>query len=135
VKLSVANITATPLGFSKNLFPTWNNSGDGGSNITYNDVWYDASFSKFPARTTESGFDVTIPDALAQAAVNWFAFTGGADAYTGGGNFYIAPNPNTTGFEGLATPAASATPESGFYGILTSGLTGLLFVARRRLPA
>jgi hypothetical protein len=130
-QLSINNITGSPLGFVPNYQPTWNNSGFGGSNITYNNNWLDPTFTSDPPGVSISGFDVTITDAVAPTSVNWFAYTfdnfGVYPPYTGGGNFYNTTSP---GFEGVAT--ISATPEPAFYGLLALGLGGLATIVSRR---
>jgi hypothetical protein len=115
-------------------YPSWNNSSYGGSNINYNDVWYDPSVTLFPAGTSLSGFDVTISDAVAPTSVNWFAYTnaGGGAAYSGGGNFYGGSGGGvSTGFEGVAG-TGSATPEPSYL-IVAAGIVGLIGFRKLRM--
>src|SRR5271154_4521613 len=56
VALSGRNIAGSPAGFDPNEWTTWNNSGFGGSNITYNNNWIDPTFTAGPAGTAISGF-------------------------------------------------------------------------------
>jgi hypothetical protein len=136
VLLSSPAISGSPAGFGPDLlFPTQNNSGIGGSNITYNNTWVDATFSNGPPGSTVTGFLATITDASAPTSVNWFAFTDdtGGGAYTSGGNFNGAENP---GFEGIAagTPGnfPLPTPEPSYYLVLGAGALGLLAFRRMK---
>ena len=90
----------------------WNNSGDGGSSISYNNVWL-SEFGTIPPGTSLGGFTaLDLTDAVAPSSVDWFAYTDafytiGTPPYTGGGNFGGEYNP---GFEGIASET-SAVPE------------------------
>lgn len=132
VALSSTNITGSPAGIG--TYPSWNNSdeGYGGSNITYNNVWYDPSYSLFPAGTSLSGFDVTISDAVAPTSVNWFAYTYGSNAYSGGGNFYGGSAGIAAGFEGVAGSGGNATPEPSYL-VVAAGIIGLIGFRKLRM--
>lgn len=118
--LSAPDVVGSPT-----AIPTWDNSGLGGSNTLYNNVWLDASASQLLPGAMLSGFEVHESDLTLPQTVQWFAFTSGSTAYPGGGNFGDPFNP---GSEGLATNLPE--PNSGM--MLAGVLAGFLLLRRRR---
>jgi hypothetical protein len=117
VSLSANNVVGSPAGYDPTVFQTWTNSGLGGSNTLYNNIWLDASASNLLPGSSLSGFDVRVSDAVAPQSVKWFAFTIGNVPYTGTGSFGDPSNP---GFEGVASPEPST------YVLLIAGFGGWL---------
>ena len=101
VLLSGPGVTGSPSPYHATTFPTWTNSGLGGSNLVYNNVWEDASAANLLPGETLSGFDVHVSDAKLPGAVPWFTLSTGTIPYTGAGSFGDSYNP---GFEGMITP-------------------------------
>ena len=123
VLLSRNNVVASPAGYDPTVFDTWTNSGLGGSDTLYNNVWLDASTSHLLPGTSLSGFDVKVSDAIAPSSVEWFALSIGNVAYMGSGSFGDPTNP---GFEGVASP------EAGAWVLCAVGVAGLAVMRRRR---
>ncbi|MCW3052609.1 MAG: hypothetical protein JWN14_1779, partial [Chthonomonadales bacterium] len=74
-------------------------------------------------------FKVHDTDLLAPTAIPYFTY-GAAGTYNGNGFFNSRGNP---GFEGIAGPSATATPEPGSVALLLTGATTTsLLVLRRR---
>lgn len=125
VALSASDVVGSPAGYDPTAISTWDNSGLGGSNTLYNNVWLDGSASQLLPGAMLSGFEVHVSDLTLPQTVQWFAFTSGSSAYTGGGNFGDPFNP---GFEGLATNL----PEANAGMMLAGVLAGFLLLRRRR---
>ncbi|MBV9156235.1 MAG: hypothetical protein JO097_08220 [Acidobacteriaceae bacterium] len=101
VLLDGPGVIGSPAAYDPTVFPTWTNSGLGGSSLVYNNVWLDPSASNLLPGQMLSGFDVLVTSATAPQAVPWFAISTGAIPYTAGGNLGDPYNP---GFEGVASP-------------------------------
>jgi hypothetical protein len=123
VLLSANNVLGSPAGYDSTVFQTWTNSGLGGSDTLYNNVWLDASTSNLLPGSSLSGFDVRVSDAIAPGSVKWFALSIGNVPYMGSGSFGDPTNP---GFEGVASP------EPGTYVLLVVGMAGLALRERNR---
>ena len=125
VALSAPDLVGSPAGYDPTAISTWDNSGLGGSNTLYNNVWLDASASQLLPGSMLSGFEVHVSDLTLPQTVQWFAFTVGSIPYMGGGNFGDPFNP---GFEGSATNL----PEANSGVLLTGVLTAFLLLRRPR---
>ena len=113
------DITGSPPGFDPNVWSSWNNSGYGGDNTTYNNVWISGQIE--PGQTV-SGFDVLSTAATVPTSVDWFAYAYGG-VYTGGDNFWVPTNPGFQGVAGTPSPAAVIP--------MLGGLVGLAFRRRK----
>src|SRR5579883_1210275 len=82
VLLSAPGITGSPAAFDPAVYPTWTNSGLGGSSLVYNNVWLDASASNLLPGRTLAGFNVLDTDVSAPQTVPWFAISSGGIPYT-----------------------------------------------------
>ena len=122
VNLSTPNVVGSPASYDPTIFQTWTNSGAGGSNVLYNNVWLDGSASNDLPGSSLSGFMVLDTDQNAPQSVQWFAYTLGSTNYTGGGSFGDPSNP---GFEGVATPE----PESLLLGFFVLGAIVVRYVS------
>lgn len=120
------NIAGSPTGWDPNTWPSWNNSGFGGSNTNYNNNWIDLNFGgtsdSIQPGETQAGFQAISTDAVAPTSVRWYAF-GNLGTYQGNDNFNSPTNP---GFEGTANPV----PEPATLAVLGLGLAA--FAKRRR---
>jgi len=104
--LGLSSVTGSPSPYDPTVFSTWTNAGNGsGSNINYDDVWFDGSASNLTPGETLSGFDVRVDSVAPPSAVPWFALSTGNLPYTGTGSF--TNDPYNPGFEGVATPEPS----------------------------
>lgn len=126
VQLPARNITASPTGWNPDIWPSWDNTGYGGSSIVYNNVWI-RSGSQYAILNgqTLSGFEVLVASTAAPTSVPWFAYSTGD--YTGNDYFHSRGNP---GFEGTAG-AGNAVPLPGALLLLGPGLVGLVGIKRR----
>ena len=117
------NIAGSPSTWDPNTWTSWNNSGYGGSNNNYNNVWIDLTFTNLILDgMTTSGFQANYTGASAPTSVDWFAFGTGGD-YNGQDPFFNSSgNP---GFEGTAF-----IPAPGALALL--GLGGVASIRRRR---
>lgn len=117
------NIAGSPAGYDPNVWPSWDNSGFGGSNEIYNNNWIEFSYSLLLPGQTLSGFQALYTGAVAPTEVDYFCYgnspSGGE--YNGNDYFNWAGNP---GFEGTAYVPAPAS-----LGVM--GLAGV-FASRRR---
>lgn len=122
VLLGAGNIQSSPSSWDPNTWPTWSNSGFGGSSTVYDNNWIDLSFSNNIAEGTGmSGFVARSGDVNMPTTVQYFcyAFNG---TYGGSDFFNSATNP---GFEGRAT----VVPEPATLSVLALGVAAL---ARKR---
>jgi hypothetical protein len=125
VLLSGPGVTGSPSAFDPMVYPTWTNSGLGGSDLLYNNVWLDSSASSLTPGQTLSGFDVLVTDSTTPQSVPWFAISTGDIPYAGGENFGDPYNP---GFEGTTTPEPATVWMLG----TALGLLGLKGIGRNR---
>ena len=125
VMLNARDVVGSPIPYDPTVYPTWTNSGLGGSNTLYNNVWLDSSESNLLPGQTLSGFDVHVADLMAPQAVPWFAFSIGNIPYAG--NDYFGGDPTNPGFEGVATP------EPGTWIMFFAALSSLLVLRRGRV--
>lgn len=118
------NIAGSPANWDPNIWTSWNNSGYGGSNNNYNNVWINLDFngSDIGDGESQSGFQVNYTGATAPTSVDWFAFGFGGDYGGSDPFFFTSGNP---GFEGTAN-----IPAPGALAVL--GLGGLVATRRRR---
>lgn len=124
VRLSAHDITGSPSGwFDNNADANWFNYG--GSTTEYNNTWITGGDGVTPGNTL-SGFIVHDTDLIAPTSVSWSAvsYSNSQEHFTGGGNFITEVNP---GFEGLATPSASAVPVPSTL-VMSSILFGMIAV-------
>jgi hypothetical protein len=129
VALPATDIVGSPARWSyASVDNPWTNAPYGGSSTVYDNPWCCTKEGIAPGNTL-SGFEVLdTADAVAPAAVDWFAYAFGG-VYTGGGNFNTDDSP---GFEGVSR-GASVTPEPGSLLLLGTGLVGLAGALRTRL--
>jgi hypothetical protein len=130
VELPVYDITGSAVGWAPANNP-WNNSGYGGSNISYNNVWCDSGCAgigpfSIASGNTLSGFLALDISPTPQSGIHWFAYAFNG-VYDGGGNFSSNNNP---GFEGVA--GVSAVPEPSTWAMMILGFAGVGFMAYRR---
>ena len=119
------NIVGSPSGYDPNMWPSWDNTGYGGSATIYNNNWIDLSFANLFPGNTLSGFQALYTGADAPTSVKYFCF--GNDPVNGGlydGDDYFNSSWNP-GFEGIARVPAPAS-----LGLL--GLAGIAAARRRR---
>jgi len=132
VELPARDITGTPTSWNSNGYESWNTSVDGGSKITYNNVWINGdSFqvNDIFADQTLSGFSVLdTADVVAPTSVNWFAYAH-LGTYDGVDYFHNSFNP---GFEGIASDPSTAVPEPSTFLLITAGLAGIGFLRRKK---
>jgi hypothetical protein len=143
VSLSGFDVASSPPPFFSLGATTLNFAFYGGSNTQYNTNWQanPTQMDLFPGNTL-SGFIAHDTDLVAPTAVSWFAFSQDEvgfdnEPYTGGGSFNSAFSSSNPGFEGLATPLASAVPEPSSFvmtSILICSLLGISRVCRRGRP-
>ncbi|MCC7435808.1 MAG: PEP-CTERM sorting domain-containing protein [Methanoregulaceae archaeon] len=112
------DISSSPVGWDPNAVVSWNNSGFGGSNLTYNNIWLNTG-DPYNVLTgqTQSGFRARSTLVDAPTMVPWFAFASDG-AYYGNDYFYSSLNP---GFEGMA----SLVPEPAALIVFAVGLAAL----------
>jgi|ERR1039457_384453 hypothetical protein len=129
VNLPSSGISASPNGWDPNTWSTWNNSSNGGSNITYNNNWINF-YSNIANGITMNGFDVHVTTSLAPTSVQWFTYAYHG-VYSGSDTFSNTFNP---GFEGIATnnSALVPTPIPAAAWLMGSGLVGLVGLWRKR---
>ncbi len=118
------NIAGSPAGYDPDVWPTWDNTGYGGSATIYNNNWIDFSISNLLPGNTLSGFQALYTGASAPTSVKFFCFGVGMNGGQYSGNDYIN-HPGNPGFEGIATVPAPAS-----LGLM--GLAGLAAARRRR---
>jgi PEP-CTERM motif len=140
VQLSVPGIIGSPTGYDPNATTLpWTNFFNGGSQISYNNVWVDfADVNHLLSGTSLSGFIVEVPDAVAPTEVPWFAYAypssfDPADLYAGSGAFAVS-EVFGAGFEGVASPDI-ASPEPSTLGLLVIGLGIGVFLRRNVVRA
>ena len=131
VRLSATNFTGSPGNFAP-YSAFWTNLFSGGSSLIYNNTWQDPTFADFTPGKGLSGFIVEIPDITPPAQVEWFAYSATttsdpADGYTG--NEAFSNDGYFAGFEGIASPAATSTPEPATLALVGASL-GLLVLRR-----
>jgi len=138
VLLSGNNVVGSPGNFSQ-AFSPYTNFFNGGSMLFYNNTWQDVTFGAggdLPPGSSLSGFIVGISDVAPPTQVSWFAYSTAssgdpADGYTGIEGFYN--DGLSAGFEGIASPAATAgVPEPATLAVVAGSL-GLLSLVRRKL--
>jgi hypothetical protein len=127
VELSANDVNGNPGLFDSSIFPTWDNSPYGGSNLIYNNVWIESG-AGIPPNGSLSGFVVHSTDVTAPSSIHWFAYSTGNDLYLGGGNFHNSVNP---GFEGVVSSGHSAVPEPSTLALAGLGCLGLAIRAIR----
>jgi len=120
------DIAGSPTGWNPNQQTSWNNSSFGGSNLTYNNNWYDRTGTNIDPGQSLSGFEAISTDAIAPTFVNFFAYAIGG-TYTGNDNFNGPTNP---GFEGIATLQAVPAPSPLF--ALAPLAIGLVALRKRK---
>jgi len=133
VEFPTRDITGTPTGWNPYGWKSWNNHNEGGSNITYNNVWLNGSLdqaNQISAGQTLSGFSVLdIADTVAPTSVNWFAYAH-LGTYDGVDFFHNSYNP---AFEGIASDPPTAVPEPSTFLLIAAGLAGIGFLRRKEL--
>lgn len=127
----------------------WSNAPDGGSSISYNNVWITSSgqIGAIDPGTSLGGFTaLDTTDVAAPTSIDWFAFTfeGAEGPYTAGGNFngafggcsangtppFSCPATENPGFEGT-----SAVPEPTSISLFFTGIVGIGLAARWKRSA
>jgi hypothetical protein len=125
VAVDGGSVAGSPASFDAAPYATWNNSGSGGSNQSYDDLWLGGGHVLVPGVDLR-GFLVHSDAVDAPTSVNWFAYSSGS-TYTGKGYFNTANNP---GWEGVAT--VRVVPEPANIALLLAGLGICGLAARRR---
>jgi hypothetical protein len=134
VQLSTAGVVGSPAGFSEwSPGNTFSNATLGGSNIVYNDIWFDGTWNALLPGSTLSSFQAHVTDLTAPTSVAWttgaYSITHFSSSnYTGGDNFYFNYNPRWEGY----AHSASAVPEPSTLLLLGSGLMGLAAWMRKK---
>lgn len=115
------DIVASPAEWNPDIWPTWDNSGYGGSSTIYNNNWITGGAYEIGSGMSLSGFQARATSVDAPAVVRWFAYAANG-TYNGNDYFYSSVNP---GFEGTA----SVVPEPASFSAVVLGIAALL---RRR---
>lgn len=151
VLLPAQDITNNPADYQNCLNgctqTTFNPSGDGGPNLTYNNLWHiipgNNLANAITFGTTLSGFEAEVTSLTAPTSVDWFAYgldatANGTAPYIGGGNFnaglniagFVSPEENP-GFDGVAGVVTAPEPSALLF--LAAGLIALVGLSRRRI--
>lgn len=127
VRMPNGTEVSAPAGWDPNQWPTWDNTGYGGSSTVYNNVWIRGSGTGITPGSS-GVFTVLENSATAMTGIQWFAYAVGG-TYTGGDNFNTTSNP---GFEGRIGNAVAPVPEPSVWALMILGMGAVGGAMRRR---
>ena len=129
------DIVGSPAGFDPNIWTNWNNSLYGGSNLNYNNIWIDNTYTYLPSGSTLGGFSVYTTDAVAPTSVNWFAYAVGYDNEEGNYNGSDYFNSEESWLRGSHRRHAVPEPSAMVMAGIATVIGGLGYKWRRRRAA